>query len=246
MIDLDIDIFLTTSIMLIILVSSHSIFGIEVVKRGIIFTDLAIGQMASVGVALSILLKDDRNSITYSLIFATIGGILIYLISKKENREVFIALLYAIGISLVGYILHFTAHGNESLMKLLAGDILYISSGELLKNGLIYGSITIFWLFIKNKITNERISEIIFFILFGAIVSLSVKMVGVFVVFAILIAPPILAINIFKNSKVFTVLFISIPIGILAVFISIYLDISVGFSIIGVFAIFGLFSFLLQ
>ena len=57
------------------------------VKRGIIFTDLAIGQMASVGVALSILLKDDRNSITYSLIFATIGGILIYLISKKRTEK---------------------------------------------------------------------------------------------------------------------------------------------------------------
>ena len=126
--------------------------------------------------------------------------------------------------------MHFTAHGNESLMKLLAGDILYISSGELLKNGLIYGSITIFWLFIKNKITNERISEIIFFILFGAIVSLSVKMVGVFVVFAILIAPPILVINILKIVKFLQFIYIN-SIGILAVFISIYLDISVDFQL---------------
>ncbi len=238
---IDLEILLTSSVLLAVLISTHSVFGVEVVKRGIIFTDLAIGQMASVGVAFAMLFN--LNTTLFGLLFAVITGLLISLTEHKQHREVFIALLYAFGISLINYILYFAPHGNESLLKLMARDILFFSINDVIKSSFLYLIIIAIWLISKDRI-NKRWRDILFFLLFGIVVSISVKIAGVFVVFAILIAPPILALNLLKSDRIIHSLIIGLPIGILAILIALIFDISVGYSIIGLFSLFGILSFI--
>jgi zinc/manganese transport system permease protein len=94
------DILFTAFLLSVVLLGIHSFFGIEIIKRGIIFTDLAIGQMAALGAAVCILFLHGKWIYPISLSFALLGGFIIALASRKiKNLEAFIGLLYAFGLS---------------------------------------------------------------------------------------------------------------------------------------------------
>ena len=101
------DILLSAFVLSVVLLGIHSFFGLEIIKRGIIFTDLAIGQMSALGAALSILFFDGRFIYPLSLVFALLAGLAIAIASKRTiSHEAFIGLLYAFGISGVFIILN--------------------------------------------------------------------------------------------------------------------------------------------
>ena len=84
----------------ILLVFIHSIFGLEIIKRGVIFTDLAIGQFAAIGVAISLLFFEGNYAFILTLIFALIGALLISIATYRvKHIEAFIGMLYALGAS---------------------------------------------------------------------------------------------------------------------------------------------------
>jgi zinc/manganese transport system permease protein len=97
-----------------VLLGIHSYFGIEIIKRGIIFTDLAVGQMSAFGAALSIFLLSGQFLYPISLAFSLVTGLLIAFASKRNlHLEAFIALLYALGVSAVFILLSKSPHGTE-------------------------------------------------------------------------------------------------------------------------------------
>ena len=96
-----IDILFISFLFATVLLGIHSYYGINIIRRGIIFTDLAIGQMAALGTAIAFLLFDGKYVYPISLTFALLGAFLIALTSKKKmSHEAFIGLIYALGISL--------------------------------------------------------------------------------------------------------------------------------------------------
>jgi len=102
-------------ILAILLVFIHAIFGLEIIKRGVIFTDLAIGQFAAIGVAASLLLFEGDHIFLLTFLFALIGALLITLASYRvKHIEAFIGMLYALGASSIMILLANTGQVETS------------------------------------------------------------------------------------------------------------------------------------
>jgi zinc/manganese transport system permease protein len=176
-------------ILAIALVFIHTIFGLEIIRRGVIFTDLAIGQIATIGMAISIAFMDGAYQNLMTLTFAILAAFVITWATKNIGKiEAFIGLLYAFAISAIMLILARSSEGTELFAKLSAADILFTSAESLLSDLAIYTAVAIVMFFIYPK-TEGLVKELIFFIMLAITVTFSVQSAGVLVVFALLIAP---------------------------------------------------------
>ena len=177
----------------ILLVFVHAIFGLEIIKRGVIFTDLAIGQFAAIGVALSLLFFDGKYAFGLTLLFALIGALLISTATYRvKHIEAFIGMLYALGASAIIVLLSNTTQGTELFNKLQATDILFTSPSDLWEPLFLYGTIAILFSLFYYTLTGLK-KEILFFGLLALTVTSSVQLAGVLVVFVLLIVPAFLA-----------------------------------------------------
>lgn len=236
------DILLPPLLLSIILLIIHSYYGIEIIKRNIIFTDLAVGQMAAVGVAVSIYLFDGKYIYITSLSFALITALLIAIINHRENvsQEAFIGLIYAFGVSAVFIVMSKSPHGLEELNNLLAYDILFTSYNEIFKVSIIYFFIGLFLYTFMNKLDGFK-KEVAFFSSFAITLTSSVKLVGVFVVFSILIAPTLISIKLFKSNQIFYSVIVGTVLISLAIFISYNFDFPTGYTIVLINTLFAIF-----
>ena len=219
-------------VLAIALVFIHTIFGIEIIKRGVIFTDLAIGQIAASGMAISIAFMDGTYQSAMTLLFAVLGALVITWATKRvEKIEAFIGLLYALGISAIMLILAQSAEGTELFSKLSAADILFTSSEDLYKDLVIYGFVACVMTMIYPRVQGLK-KEFLFFLMLAITVTSSVQSAGVLVVFSLLIAPSYAGIiqRMYKPF-VFAVVFGSFAV-LCALFLSYYYDLPTGYTII--------------
>ncbi len=176
------DILISAFFLSVVLVGIHSFFGLEIINRGIIFTDLAIGQMAALGASVSILFLDGEFLYPISLAFALLGGISISIAARRTNKlEAFIGLLYAFGIAGVYIILSKSSHGMEMFQKLMASDILFTPFNDIWRTALIYAAIGLILTVFYRKITGFA-KDALFFTAFAVTVTSSVKLAGVLIV----------------------------------------------------------------
>ena len=219
-------------VLAILLVYIHTIFGVEIIRRGVIFTDLAIGQVAAIGMALSVAFLDGAYQTALTLLFAVTAAVIIAWATKNvKNVEAFIGLLYALGISSIMLVLAKSAEGMELFSKLSAADILFTSSSDVYKDFAIYIPISLVMFFIYPR-TKGVIKELIFFIMLALTVTSSVQSAGVLVVFALLIAPAYAGIV----QKRFSPLLFAWVFGSVAIIIALYgsytFDMPTGYTII--------------
>ncbi len=226
------DILLSAFLLSIVLLGIHSYFGLEIIRRGIIFTDLAIGQMAAFGAALSLLFFHGEHLYPISLLFALFGGYSISLISRREkNPEPFIGLMYAFGIAGVYIFLSKSSHGMETFQKLMAADILFTPFREIVKTALLYAALGLFIFFFHHK-TTGAVRDVLFFITFAATVTSSVKLAGVLIVFALLLAPALIATILGKGVLLITAWIIGTILNVIAIIVSYRFDFPTGYTIV--------------
>jgi len=189
-----IELILPPLLLSIVLVGIHAFYGLEIIKRGIIFTDLAIGQTAALGAALSILLLDGAYLYPLTVLFALLAGLLVALATKREqNLEAFIGLLYALTASATVLVLSKSSHGTEALQTLLAADILF-TQNEAILHAFVLHALTALVLYFVYRRAVGLVREFLFFLTFSVTVASSVKLAGVLVVFAMLVAPAFIVI----------------------------------------------------
>jgi len=226
-------------ILAILLVFIHSIFGLEIIKRGVIFTDLAIGQFAAIGVAVSLLFFHGNYSFILTLIFALIGATLISIATKKVvHIEAFIGMLYALGASSIIILLSNTTEGTELFNKLQATDILFTTTEDLIEPFLLYSIVSILFLNLYHRL-NGLYKEMLFFGLLALTVTSSVQLAGVLVVFVLLIVPAFLSLLQNRFSKLLFAWIIGSIIVIMAMVLSYYFDLSTGYTIVFVGSLCG-------
>ncbi|MBD3789061.1 MAG: metal ABC transporter permease [Campylobacterales bacterium] len=173
----------------ILLVFIHALFGLEIIKRGVIFTDLAIGQVAAVGTALSIAFFGGAYQQLLTLLFALAAALAITLASHKIKQiEAFIGLLYALGISSMMLILAQSSEGMELFNKLSAADILFSTQEDVVQALWLYGVIALVMFALYPRLSGLY-KELLFFGTLALTVTSSVQNAGVLVVFALLVAP---------------------------------------------------------
>lgn len=219
-------------ILVVLLVFIHAIFGLEIIKRGVIFTDLAVGQFAAVGMALSIGLFEGAYQTLFTLTFALIAALLItYATRRLEHIEAFIGMLYAFGASSIMIILANSPQGAELFQKLSAVDILFTMPEDILIPLILYSMIALFMFLVYPKMTGI-LRELSFFLLLSLTVTSSVQLAGVLVVFVLLVAPALIALSQKRISALILAWGWGIAVSFVALFLSYYFDLPTGYSIV--------------
>jgi zinc/manganese transport system permease protein len=233
-------------ILAILLVFIHAIFGLEIIKRGVIFTDLAIGQFAAIGVAMSLLFFEGQYSFPLTLLFALMGaGLISFATYRVQHVEAFIGMLYALGASAIIVLLSNTTEGTELFNKLQAADILFTTTGDLIEPFLLYGTVaTLYWLFYARL--QGIAKEMLFFGLLALTVTSSVQLAGVLVVFVLLIIPAYLALLQQRFHKLSFAWVVGSLVIVLAMVISYIYDLPTGYTIVFVASLIGIIWVLIK
>jgi zinc/manganese transport system permease protein len=173
----------------LIVLATHVPLGIQVLARGIIFIDLAVAQVAGLGALLAHLA--DHGDSPWAVQGAAIGSALsaALLLQWSEKRwpqlqEALIGLLFVLAASGAVLLLARDAHGGEHLRDLLVGQMLWVSHGQLLAAAFASAALLLAW-----RAFGRQGSGLAFYMLFSVAVTLSVQLVGVYLVFASLIVP---------------------------------------------------------
>jgi len=199
-------ILLPAFVMSALMIFSHTYFGLHVLARGIIFVDLALAQVAALGISLAFLFGEESHGITAQLyaFIATLGAAFIFSglrrIPGKTTREVIIGCVYVVSTALSIVILSQSSKGMEELKSLLNGNILWVRWQEI---AIVAGAtvlLTIFHLLYRRHFhalsfeSNKKdepgfLWEFLFFVSFAVIITLTVNIAGILLVFAFLIIP---------------------------------------------------------
>ena len=227
-----IDILLTPIALVIILVMMHAWFGMGILKRGIIFTDLAIAQFAALGSAISLGYFHQEHFYLLTLAFALISAFLIaYASNRKLNLEAFIGLLYVLGASGIMMVLSHSSEGMEHFKSLLASDILFTQSDAVIQSAGIYALIALLLYFVYPRL-GGFIKELTFFSLLALTVTSSVSLAGVLVVFVLLIAPALVATSLGLKKPLLGSFLFGWFFSIASIILSYFYDLPTGYTIV--------------
>lgn len=191
----------------LLVLATHVPLGQEVLKRGIIFIDLAIAQIAAFGVILAARLGFETHGWEVQLIAigsAVLGaGILSYLEKRyKKNLEALIGVSFILAATGSIILLANNPHAGEQLKDLLVGQILWITWEQLIPLFVMTLFVLLMWFVFK---LNKRIG---FYFIFAIAVTSSVQLVGVYLVFASLIIPALGSLRYSGSQSLFIGFFI--------------------------------------
>lgn len=226
------DILLPVILLAAILVAVHSYFGIRIIQRGIIFTDLAIGQIAAIGSSISVAYFNAEYLYFFTLGFALLASFIIsYVVNRVKDVEAFIGLLYVLGASGVMLILTGSAEGIEHFNQLLASDILFTPMEVIVQSSIIYAVIGVVIIWVLPRVKGSSF-ELLFFLLLALSVTLSVQLAGVFVVFTLLVAPALIGLSLAPKRSYSVALFSGVLFSTVSIVISFYFDLPTGYSLV--------------
>ena len=240
----DIDLFIIAPAFLagLLVLLTHIPLGAQVLQRGIVFIDLAIAQIAALGVIVAGFIGLDPEGWQVQVaagLAALSGALLLTWMEKKwpKVQEAQIGALFVLaatgGILLVAH----NPHGSEHLHDLLAGQILWVNYAQLILPAILTSFIV--WVLM---LFGGRLGRLGFYLLFALAVTVSVQLVGVYLVFASLIIPSLGVRNFAQNRR--QLLAFSIGIGGYAagLILSTLFDLPAGALIVWCLALLSVFS----
>ncbi|MGZ5432131.1 MAG: metal ABC transporter permease [Thermoanaerobaculia bacterium] len=239
----------------LILTGIHAYLGLHVVERGVIFVDLSLAQIAALGTTVAYLAGYDlHDPVTYfwSLGF-TIAGAAIFAITRQPHhaqtripQEAIIGIVYAVSAAAAILAMSKAPEGTEHLKDMLVGNILTVSWKTVLTTAVLYAAVGVFhWIFrrkflaisLGEDIPHVRFWDFLFYTSFGFVVTSSVAIAGVLLVFSYLIVPSVAAMLFAR--RVGTRLAFGWTVGALVsaagVFLSFQLDLPTGATIVCTF-----------
>ena len=195
----------------LILTGIHAYLGVHVVERGVIFVDLALAQIAALGATVAIVIgMDPHGSSSYwiSLAFTFLGAGIFAFARARHGRipqEAFIGITYAVASATAILLMSKATLETEHLKDMLVGNILAVSWPEVSKTAILYSAIGIFHFIFRKKFLlisvkhdeatglglNVRFWDFLFYASFGFVVTSSVAIAGVLLVFCYLIVPSV-------------------------------------------------------
>lgn len=241
----------------LLLAGIHCYLGLHVLARGVIFVDLALAQIAALGGAVGMLAGyeiDSNACYVFSLIFTFIGAFIFASGRFREDKipqEALIGITYAVSSAAAILILDRSPHGHEEIKIMLFGSILFVDWPLIGKTFLIYSGVAFIhfllrekFFLISNDIQKARqqnlkvwLWDLIFYVTFGLVVTSSVRIAGVLLVFTFLVVPAVCALLFYKNN--FSRLLFGWGIGFIGSTIGLSLsvlgDLPTGASIVTVF-----------
>lgn len=188
----------------LLILSTHVPLGQEVLRRGIIFIDLAIAQIAGLGViaAHGMNWEESGPQVQIAAVGAALAAAAILNWTEKrwpKTQEPLIGIFFIMAATGGILLLAGNPHGSEHLKELLVGQILWSTWSSLLPIVLLYGVLLAVWFAAR-----EKISALGFYITFAIAVTASVQIVGIYLVFASLIIPALATARLKGNKRLFS------------------------------------------
>lgn len=173
----------------LLVTATHAPLGMQVLSRGIVFIDLAIAQVAGLGVifADSLGFEPQGWGVEAAALAAAFAGALLLTWTEKqwpEVQEAIIGTTFILAASGALLLLAANPHGGEHLKELLVGQILWVNWPRLLPVAVVYAAILVLWFGMR-----ERLGRTGFYLVFAVAVTASVQLVGLYLVFTTLIVP---------------------------------------------------------
>ncbi len=204
----------------LVLAGIHAYLGFHVVSRGVIFVDLSLAQAAAFGYVVAIVAGVGEHSMAayfISLGFTLLGALLVSASRMRDDlvpHEAFIGIIYAGFAALAILMLSHHAEGMETVQEITNGSLLTCSLSELLTITLLYAAVGGFHFVFRRKfflISNDRAAaqrqginvpwwDFLFYATFGLVVTSSVHIAGVLLVFSLLVIPPVIALFFVSSS----------------------------------------------
>ncbi|HXZ55791.1 MAG TPA: metal ABC transporter permease [Burkholderiales bacterium] len=223
----------------LLVTATHVPLGMQVLARGIVFIDLAVAQVAGLGVILAHYLgwEPTAAAVQVAALAAALACAMFLTWTERrwpEVQEAIIGVVFVLGSSAAILLLARDPHGGENLKDLLVGQILWVTKSQLLVVAAVYAVVLALWFGLR-----ERLGRIGFYALFGCTVTVSVQLVGLYLVFATLVVP---ALSTFytrgrRFPKAYAVGVLGYSIGLLA---SLWLDLPSGSMIVCTIAAAGI------
>ena len=208
----------------LILTGIHAYLGVHVVERGVIFVDLSLAQIAALGSTIAVINGHDIHDTTtyfWSLGF-TIVGAAIFALTRvhRETRipqEAIIGIVYAVSAAAAILAMSKATGETEHLKDMLVGNILSVSTATVIKTAVLYALVGLFHFIFRKKflaisigshhgeaeqVKNVKLWDFLFYTSFGFVVTSSVAIAGVLLVFSYLIVPSVAAMLFSKSIGV--------------------------------------------
>ena len=206
----------------LLLVGIHTYLGLHVLRRGIIFVDLALAQVAALGGLVAFLVGLEPGTTAaalFSLVFALLGAALLAQLRPREGspvpQEALIGLVYALASALALLLMSRAPEGADQLQETLTGALLWVRWETVGHAALTYGIIAGLHFAVRKPLlrvsTNHREAaaaglrvgwwDFFFYGTFAVVVTHSVATAGVLLVFVFLVAPAVLALLMFQSFR---------------------------------------------
>ena len=197
----------------LVITGIHTYLGLHVVSRGVIFVDLSLAQIAAMGATFAFLLgypPDSNKAYFYSLLFASIGAALFSISRLREQKipqEAIIGITFAVASATTILIADRAPQGAEFVESMLTGALLWTPREKILQTAALYAAVGVFhWYFRDRFLTisldpdraeaegwNVRWWDFLFYVSFGFVITRSVAIAGVLLVFSFLVIPAVIA-----------------------------------------------------
>ncbi len=195
----------------LVLTGIHVYLGLHVLARGVIFVDLALAQIAALGISVAVLAGHPIQSdpaYWYALAF-TIGGAAVFALSRLHAApvpaEAIIGIVYAVSAAVAVLVVDRAPQGSEHIKQLLVGSILTVTPREVATVALLYAALGVIHWLIRRPLLDISLDpagarargravavwDFVFYTSFGLVVTSSVRLAGVLLVFSYLIIPAV-------------------------------------------------------
>jgi zinc/manganese transport system permease protein len=243
----------------LVLIGIHCYLGIHVVHRGVIFVDLSLAQIAAFGSTVALFFGFELDSLVayfISLGFTFIGAAIFSFWRFTEKgipQEALIGIAYAVASAASIMVLSHSPHGHEEIKTMLVGSVLYVDWADVLKILILYSLVGVIHFMFREKffaITRSHVEaeqaginvpawDFLFYMTFGLVVTSSVKIAGVLLVFSYLVVPAVIAI-IFQQKSTSRLLFgwgAGLLVTLLGFLVALIWDYPIGASIVAMFGL---------
>ena len=266
---MDLSLFLPPLVACLVIVAIHSYLGLHVIAREVIFVDLSLAQMAALGSAVAILAgsqPDSTSALVYALVFTTIGAGVFALTRTTERgavpQEAIIGIVYVMASAAAILVADRTPRGGEAIKDILVGSLLWVTWPVIFRLAGIYAAVGLFHWFLRRRFLTISFApetaitqgwkirwwDFLFYLSFGLVITFSVPIAGVLLVFSFLVVPAAIAFQFTRRQGTLAV--VSWLSGALAsaagLWISFHYDLPTGPVVVCMFGVVLLLAYLVR
>ena len=193
----------------LVILGINAYFGLHIIRRGVIFVDLAFAQIAALGSTVAFMLgnhADDATSYLFAFGFTVLGALL-FSVTRVEDghvsQEAYIGISYVVASAAVILLSSFSPEGAEHVKETLTGSLIWVTWPTVAKMAGVYALIAIFHWFVRHQmiavtfapqtVRNIKVWDFVFYVSFGVAITFSVNVAGVLLIFSTLVIPAVIA-----------------------------------------------------